>query len=198
MFIRLLAALFAFAGATAFAQERPLAEIPYRIDYGGWLTISVSIDGRGPYDFIIDTGATQTLVLKNLQDKERFPPSGGPPQRVLGLLSAGAFPTFSVGEVSVGNEKLSNLVTMVLPDWTVSGASPQGVFSASISCAAPRRFSARARGFCGCMRPERIPATRRAGAARRGGRNADRTISGLRRRMHAVTAPPRFVAKADP
>jgi predicted aspartyl protease len=105
----------------------PIAVVPYRIDYFGWFTVSAMVNGKGPYDFIIDTGATQSLVFENLAALHTFEPSGGPPQTVLGLVSQGELPTFNIGEVTVGEARLDNLVTVILGDWRQGDRSPQGV-----------------------------------------------------------------------
>lgn len=117
------AALFA---APARAAD-PAAVAPLRIDYGGWYAVSAKVNGRGPYDFIIDTGATQSLVFESLHAAEAFPPSGGAAQRVLGIASAGAFPTYRIDEISVGAARIANLTTVVLPNWIAGARSPQGV-----------------------------------------------------------------------
>lgn len=120
-----LSFLFAVA-ANAIAAE-PLARAPYRFDYGGWYTVSVTIDGQGPYDFIIDTGATHSLVFRNLAAIRDFPASGGPPQRVLGVSSAATLPTHVIGDIALGPVVLEDALCVILPDWTVDGRSPQGV-----------------------------------------------------------------------
>jgi hypothetical protein len=111
----------------AVQAQDPVATIPYRIDYGGWFTVEATVNGQGPYDFIIDTGATQSLVFTRLNAIYAFPASGGPPQEVLGLLSSGKFPTFVIGDIAVGNAQIDDLVTVILPDWTVEGRAPYGV-----------------------------------------------------------------------
>lgn len=120
-----------FAAALAFAAParaaEPVAVAALRIDYGGWFTVSATVNGRGPFDFIIDTGATQSLVFESLHAAMAFPPSGGGAQRVLGIASAGAFPTYRIGEISVGAAKISDLTTVVLPNWIAGERSPQGV-----------------------------------------------------------------------
>lgn len=125
-----LLSITASLGAAA-AAGKPIASVPYVTDYYGWLTIKVRVNGEGPYDFIIDTGATNSLVFQNLADIHAFPPSGNPPQTVFGLASQGAFPTFDigdlqVGEAPIGGARLSELTSVVLPDWTVE-KKPQGI-----------------------------------------------------------------------
>lgn len=119
-------ALTALALLPAQAAE-PIVKVPYRVDYSGWFTVPVTVNGQGPYDFIIDTGATQSLVFENLANIQEFAPTGGAPQTVLGLASQGAFPTYAVGDVAIGPARLTGLVTVILGDWTYRERSPQGV-----------------------------------------------------------------------
>jgi len=118
--------LLLLAPALARAVE-PVATVPLSIDYGGWYTVPVKVNGEGPYDFIIDTGATQTLVFSNLHVALAFPPTGGPPQTVLGLASIGKFPTYRIARLEVGPARLDEVVTVILNKWEVGGRSPYGV-----------------------------------------------------------------------
>ena len=111
--------------APANAAE-PVTAIPYRVDYNGWLTVEVMVNGEGPYDFIIDSGATQSIVFQNLADEQEFLPTGGELQTVLGLAAQGAFPPYLVGEVSLGSQSIDGLITVILPDWQVE-EKPAGI-----------------------------------------------------------------------
>ncbi|MEM9495711.1 MAG: aspartyl protease family protein [Pseudomonadota bacterium] len=111
---------------TEDSAPNPATTLPYRIDYNGWFTVEVYVNDQGPYDFIIDTGATQSLVFQSLADELGFSRTGGPDQTVLGLAAAGAFPPFLVGELTVGGVSLEKLVTVILPDWEVE-RRPRGV-----------------------------------------------------------------------
>lgn len=122
----LLIALLWLAPAIALAAD-PLTRVPYRIDYGGWFTVSATVNGRGPYDFIIDTGASHSLVFENLANIHEFPPSGGEPQLVLGIASSAYYPTYSVGDIAIGPAALKDAATVIIADWTVGARSPQGV-----------------------------------------------------------------------
>jgi predicted aspartyl protease len=117
--------LAAFA-APAFAAA-PIAEIPYRIDYDGAITIEATIDGRGPYDFIVDTGATLSLVFQNLAARETFAPTGGPPRRVLGITGSAVLDTYRIGDIAVGAASLDDHIGVIIPDWAAPRKSPAGV-----------------------------------------------------------------------
>ena len=118
--------LFIVAVSAPARAEEPVVSVPYRIDYNGWLTVSATVNGEGPYDFIIDTGATQSLVFQNLADSQNFPATGGPPQMILGLAAQGAFDPYLIGDIAVGAAELADLETVILPDWTVE-KKPQGI-----------------------------------------------------------------------
>ncbi|MEE2691049.1 MAG: aspartyl protease family protein [Pseudomonadota bacterium] len=126
MFRIALAGLLFLVSFAAQAAE-PIARLPYRFDYGGWFTVSATVNGQGPYDFIIDTGSSHSLVFENLAEQQHFPPSGGPQQTVLGLVSSGKYPTYKVGDIALGAAVLENAVTVILTDWKVDERSPQGV-----------------------------------------------------------------------
>lgn len=108
------------------ARADPVATVPYRIDYNGWFTVEVMVNGLGPYDFIIDTGATQSLVFQSLADEQYFMPTGGEPHTVLGLAAQGAFPPHLVGELAISDASLGGIVTVILPDWSVE-ERPAGI-----------------------------------------------------------------------
>jgi predicted aspartyl protease len=121
-----LGLLLCLAGSAAAVE--PVATLPYRIDYGGWFTVTGTIKGKGPFDFIIDTGSTKTLIFVNTVDKiGGVYATNGPPVSVVGLSATKKFPTFRIGDVAIGGQVMPDLVTVILQDWTVEGRAPQGV-----------------------------------------------------------------------
>jgi predicted aspartyl protease len=121
-----LLALAAAFGSSARAAE-PIAIAPYHIDPSGWFIVEVTINDAGPFPFIIDTGATRSIVFASLAARMAFPGSELPPQRVIGITSSALHPTFIVGELAIGEAKMSPLVTVVLEDWRPGLRAPLGV-----------------------------------------------------------------------
>ena len=118
--------------ALPVAGPRPavslVAEIPYRIDYQGWLTVDATVNGEGPYDFIVDSGATITSAFQNLADRQAFAlAERRRPIRILGLTSTRALPAYELGDIEIGGVRLDDHVGVVLPDWTPPNRPPQGV-----------------------------------------------------------------------
>jgi hypothetical protein len=56
--------------------EAGARRIPLRIVAGRLLIVPVMVDGTGPYPFLLDTGATRSLVDETLADRLRLPPAG--------------------------------------------------------------------------------------------------------------------------
>jgi predicted aspartyl protease len=125
------AALLAFSllAATAYQARaaEPLTVVPYHIDRSGWLVVDVTLNGEGSHPFIIDTGATRSVVFATLAALKAFPGTDAPPHRVIGVASDGFFPTYQVGEMAIGSAALVPLVTVVLDDWRIGPDAPQGV-----------------------------------------------------------------------
>jgi hypothetical protein len=112
--------------APANAQQ-PIVTIPYFIDEDGAISVAVTINGRGPYKFIVDTGATVTLAFRNLAAIENFEPTGGPPRRVLGINGSATLDTFAFGDVALGPATMSDHVGVILDDWAPPRQSPHGI-----------------------------------------------------------------------
>ncbi len=105
----------------------PIAEFPYRIDYEGWVTVGVMVNGKGPYDFLLDSGATITATFQNLADEHAFTPADRAPIRILGLSGSEILPAVFIGDVSISGQRLEKHVGVVLPDWRDSRRTPGGV-----------------------------------------------------------------------
>jgi predicted aspartyl protease len=67
------AALFLGAGAplqgqdpAPLAKEEPTGDFAFQRDRAARMTVPVSIDGRGPYQFVVDTGAERTVISQEL------------------------------------------------------------------------------------------------------------------------------------
>lgn len=126
--MRLFALLFAWlVAATPLRAAEPVATLPYELDYAGWITIDATINGRGPYKFIIDTGSTITFAFSNLAAIENFQPTGGPNLHILGITAADELTPYRMGDVGLGGATLRDHVGVILPDWEKPRRTPQGV-----------------------------------------------------------------------
>ena len=129
--LAILAAALMFAALTPAAHaatpQEPIVTTPFFIDENGAINVAVTIDGRGPYNFIVDTGATITFAFENLAAIEDFPPTGGEPKRILGINGSTVRDTHRMGDVAVGSAALTDHIGVVLNDWAPPRKTPQGV-----------------------------------------------------------------------
>lgn len=54
------------APAPAIDKETITEEVPIGTDHGDRMTVDVSVSGRGPYRFLVDTGAERTIISRQL------------------------------------------------------------------------------------------------------------------------------------
>lgn len=122
-----LVGLLAFAPVGFVHAQEPIATIPYFVDDNGAFNVAVTIDGRGPYHFIIDTGATLTLAFENLAAIENFEPTGASKRRVLGISGSALLDTYRIGDVALGPAVMRQHVGVILGDWKPPRTTPQGI-----------------------------------------------------------------------
>ncbi|MBT8065680.1 MAG: aspartyl protease family protein [Gammaproteobacteria bacterium] len=124
----MLAALFALPGCAGVLDlDGALAVTPYRIEENGRIVIEARVNGEGPFNFALDTGASISAVFEQLNDKlelERIP---GKVVIVHGVVSSGKFPILDVDRLEVGREVWPNPRIVLLPGATDAGKSVDGV-----------------------------------------------------------------------
>ena len=75
----LLAIMLAFGNAPLAAQTPPLdPQVPPALvrtaSLDDRVTIPISIDGKGPWPFVIDTGSQRTVIARDLAQRLALPP----------------------------------------------------------------------------------------------------------------------------
>ena len=123
--------LLSCAGAFAFAAPQPEAEtnthLRVRTIAGYLMVVSVSINDRGPFDFLIDTGTNTTLIDPQLATELALQPKDR--LKLASLATATEVPryflqTFRVGPASVSNQEA---LAVPLPQLTALDHKIRGV-----------------------------------------------------------------------
>jgi hypothetical protein len=119
--MRILASLAVAAVAVLPMQDRGVT-VPM-IDFGGRPMVEVTINGKGPYPFILDTGADLTGIDDSLA-QELALPAGSP---------VGGEPTVRIESFGVGSMVAHNFVAGSMPSMVsrMSDHPPRGVLSAA-------------------------------------------------------------------
>ena len=100
-----LALLSAVAKASLPVAPRPpglLSSAPTRIDRIGQIVVPVRIDGKGPFRFLLDTGANGSMVSPRLVKALGLAPGRGMIERVVGVTGTEALPWVLVRRLRVG------------------------------------------------------------------------------------------------
>lgn len=108
------AAALTLAPHAAYADVAPVPErIQGAADAVDRLTIAATIDGRGPFQFLVDTGADHTVIADNVAQALGF--ARGDDVIVQGITSAIPAQTVRLRNLSFGPVRIDSLTTPVLP-----------------------------------------------------------------------------------
>ena len=115
-------AIVATARPNAVAPDKAIETSfdPYRR-----MTAPVKINGRGPYFFVVDTGANQSVISSEAAAELGLP--AGEPIMLHGVASAEAVPTAIAGAVQVGSRMEHDVRMPVLPQAAIGAAGVLGV-----------------------------------------------------------------------
>lgn len=77
------------------------------------LRVDAQVDGRGPFPFLVDTGADHSVLSVELARALKLPPAGF--ARVNGIAGAAVAPRGTVGRLEVGGRRLERFAAPLLP-----------------------------------------------------------------------------------
>jgi predicted aspartyl protease len=116
-------ALAVLAGCTSGPKPPPIlvnladqaspAGVDSAADASGRVTVPVRINGQGPFDFVVDTGANRTVISAELAARLALPPRGEAP--IHGIVGVEPAPTALVDELTVGIVRSRRLRLPILP-----------------------------------------------------------------------------------
>lgn len=114
-----IAALLLICGCApslVLEDDGSLVVIPCRTSATGQILVDVTVNGRGPYTFILDTGASISVLFERARVNASIEASGGEEVGVLGMTSSGRYPIAYVEQIGVGNETWDAARVALLPD----------------------------------------------------------------------------------
>ena len=110
--LAIIAAL-AFVPVAAFgAAAVPPAPVPAAQDAAARMTIPITINGQGPFAFVIDTGADRTVISRTLANQLHLPP--GEPVRLHDTAGAAQVQTVRLDTISFGGRAVPGIQAAVL------------------------------------------------------------------------------------
>ena len=110
--LSLLTALPIAAGQNAATEASTVDVIKADHDGHGRMTVPVRIGGRGPYDFLIDTGAERTVLARGLAERLGLVPNGR--AMLMGVAGSLGVDLVDVAEVKLGSRSFYDLSAPLL------------------------------------------------------------------------------------
>ena len=123
-------AFFALALMTGQAQAALPAEQPYIIGYHGRLATDVYVNGQGPFQFLIDTASSRSLIFEHVRQRLNLGQSQPGRMTVYGINDVADVMPVKPHELQVAGESIPDLTMGVLPDTEPSG--PDGVLGVDV------------------------------------------------------------------
>lgn len=103
------------------AQDEPLYASPTRRDRIGRIMAPVMINGQGPFRFVIDTGATHSVLSAHLVRRLGLAADDGPGVLLRGVTGSAVVATAQVAQLQAGDLIIRNS-SMPIVDSVLSGA----------------------------------------------------------------------------
>jgi predicted aspartyl protease len=85
----------------------PTTELDAGTDQSSRMTVPVTVDGQGPFRFIVDTGADRTVVSRELADRLKLVSTGSATLHT--MVGVGSVDTVRVGSIEVGGGRTEEI-----------------------------------------------------------------------------------------
>jgi len=131
--MRRIGALIAFlvlALAASQAEAALPAQQPYRIDYHGRLATDVYVNGAGPFQFLIDTASSRSLIYEHVRQRLGLTQSQPGRMTIYGINDVADVMPVKPQELRVAGESIPDLTMGVLPDTEPFG--PDGILGIDV------------------------------------------------------------------
>jgi predicted aspartyl protease len=97
----------------AAPTEAPLLILDASLDQDARLTVPVTLNGQGPFQFVVDTGADRSVLTPGLAERLNLPQ--GPDVIVHGVSGSIQTTTARVANLRTGDARINDAVLPVLP-----------------------------------------------------------------------------------
>lgn len=118
--------------ASVLDMDSALAIAPYHIEDGGRIVVETHLNGHGPYNFILDTGASISAVFDNVRDELALEPVPGKTVIVHGAIASGKHRLLDIERLELGSAVWTNPRIVSLPGETEAGVSVDGILGVDV------------------------------------------------------------------
>jgi predicted aspartyl protease len=115
----------ATAPDTSIAADADL--LKYEQQHGGRMTVPVTVNGSGPYDFLIDTGSERTIISRELAAELRL--GAGPKTRMQSLTGASSVATVMIPKLELSRRTVRSIAAPALARAHIGASGMLGIDS---------------------------------------------------------------------
>jgi hypothetical protein len=116
----------AVVSAPSVVRAATLADLPYRIGGDGRVSTDVFVNGQGPFNFLLDTASSRTMLFEHLRKALDLTPSGTGMLKVYAMNNIGTAVPVKPRALTLDRQTLTGLTLGVLPDERVPADGVQG------------------------------------------------------------------------
>ena len=113
--------------ATTLDLDGALTVAPYRIQGDGRIVVEAAVNGKGPFEFILDTAASISAIFDDLSDQLSLETIPGQMVRIRGAVASGEFSLLDVEHLTLGTETWDTPRLVSLPSDSEAAVDLDGV-----------------------------------------------------------------------
>jgi hypothetical protein len=118
--------------APAGADDQPLVDQPYKVGFGDRFTTQVTINGQGPFELVLDTASSQTILFVHAGRRLGLVPEEGPDITVHGIADSVTSRPYRLRELRISQEVIAGLPIAILDDPDHKPEEPDGVLGIDV------------------------------------------------------------------
>jgi hypothetical protein len=98
------------------ASALDIAKLPYRIGADGRVSTDVFLNGQGPFNFVLDTASSRTMLFEHLRQELKLVPADTGMLKVYAMNNIGTAVPVKPGALGLDTQTINGLTMGVLPD----------------------------------------------------------------------------------
>jgi hypothetical protein len=110
-------------------RQESLFALPTTHDHIGRVVVPVTVNGKGPFRFIVDTGATHSTITPELVRTLGLNAAGGPTVILNGITGSAEVSAVTLDKLQTGDLRMNGLLVPVV--WGTVMAGADGIFGAA-------------------------------------------------------------------
>ncbi|MFZ1989720.1 MAG: retropepsin-like aspartic protease [Alphaproteobacteria bacterium] len=114
-------------------SAEPIIDQPYSVTSDNRLVTEVMLNGKGPFKMVLDTGCSQTTLLKHTAKALGIEPASNELINVYSIAAESSSLPFVIREIKLSDTEISNLTVVVIDDPSdYRGPVPDGIIGVDI------------------------------------------------------------------